>query len=241
MNDMMNQTPVAALDCGWSSTLHEFCAPVTGGNIKSTGFRFSVASFSTDIAYDAIPAPANQNLNGLLFIDILGLQDQASSYAQTFQIADFKIEFSRDMIVLPTYLNQVRGRTKAEKRTSSKEYTSGNPTTAKSEWNADCIIASDNHMVYGFGLLMNADGSFCETVQYANNASNKQHPEQHLANRVTSLWTSTKRRLGLEVRTNAITEPAPTQKVTVDSTTFQSLAISHDWRDDITKLTLLQL
>lgn len=234
-----------AITCGWTATLSAFYAPVTGGNIQSTGFRKryidGLRVYTKNFSFDAIPVPANRNLHGLLFVDILGLNDQLDNYAQTFQIADFKIEFSRDTIVLPTTVNQVRGRTKAEKRTSSKEYTSGNPTTAKSEWNADCIIASDNHMVYGFGLLMNDDGSFCDTVQYANNQSNKQHPEQHLANRVTSLWTSTKRRLGLEVRTNAITEPAPTQKVTVDSTTFQTLAISHDWRDDVTKLTLLQL
>lgn len=244
MNDIISPDTSSSLDCGWmttSGTPPMFGAPVKGGNIHSTGFKFFAWVAVGFFTFDAIPAPSTQNLHGFLFIDILGLRDQATSYAEEFQIADFKIEFTRDLIVLPSYIGQVRARTKAEKRISSKEYTSGNPTTAKSEWNADCIIASDNHMVYGFGLLMNADGSFCETVQYANNQSNKQHPEQHLANRVTSLWTSTKRRLGLEVRTNAITEPAPTQKVTVDSMNFQSLAISHDWRDDVTKLTLLQL
>jgi hypothetical protein len=45
----------------------------------------------------------------------------------------------------------------------------------------------------------------------------------------------------VELRTNAITEPAPSQKVTIDGNTFHPIAISHDWRDDITKLTLMQL
>ena len=242
MNDVNHQPLAFRLDWGWSSSLHEFCAYLTGGSIKGPGCRNAITFvWGQNVYYDAIPAPANQNLHGFVFVDILGLQDQVNNYRQTFQIADFKIEFTRDQIILPTVVGQVRARTKSDKRVSEKEYTSANPNTAKYEWNADCIIASDNHMVYGFGLLMNADGSFCETVQYNNNQSNLQHPEQHLANRVTSYWASTKRRLSAELRSNAISEPTPANKVTMDGNTFHAIAIGHDWRDEITKLTLLQL
>jgi hypothetical protein len=229
------------LDYGWSAgTVVSFNAPVLGGSIKSTGFTGSVGTFFRYNIYDAIPTPST-GLYGYLFIDILGLFSEEESAADFFQIADFKVTFSRDVIVLPTNIHQVRSRELVEERISSKEYTSQNPSTAKYEWNADCILASDNNFVYGFGLVMNADGTFMTTTQYGNSQANQQHPEQHLANRVTTYWQTTRRRLSVELRTNAITEPAPSQKVTIDGNTFHPIAISHDWRDDITKLTLMQL
>jgi hypothetical protein len=34
---------------------------------------------------------------------------------------------------------------------------------------------------------------------------------------------------------------SPEKKVTLDSTTFYPIAISRDWRDDITDITMLEL
>ena len=125
-------------------------------------------------------------------------------------------------------------------RVSTKEYTSENNNSVNNGWNADCIFASDNNMNYGYGLVMEPNGSFMATTSYGNNAT-AEHPEQHLANRVTTYWASAKRRLGVELRSNVITEPTPANKVTLDGTTLYPLAISHDWRDDVTKLTLIQM
>ena len=180
-------------------------------------------------------------MSGKIFLDFLGLKDQDNGNRQSFQIADFKVDFSRDIIELPSTLDQIRARVKSEKRVTSKDYTSENNNSTQEEWNADCIFASDNHMKYGYGLLITTNNTFMETVSYNNNQSNLQHPEQHLANRVTSYWAASKRRVKAELRTEAITEPQPSRKVTLDGTTFNAIAISHEWRDDVTTLTLLEM
>ena len=243
-------TTVANLEYGWSQqgTVESFAAGLNGASITSTCFRFrhqqsGSAGIVTDtINFDAIPIQANEpNMYGYIFVDILGFLSD-DSYCERFQIADFKIQFTRDIIQLPSTTNEKRARTKTADRVSTKEYTSenNNSVSVDNGWNADCIFASDNNMNYGYGLVMEPDGSFMATTGY-NNGATAEHPEQHLANRVTSYWASAKRRLGVELRTNAITEPTPANKVTLDGSTLYPLAISRDWRDDITKLTLIQM
>ena len=119
-----------------------------------------------------------------------------------------------------------------------KEYTSDNQNSTGVEWNADCIFASDNNMTYGYGLIMNANGTFMETVGYGGTS---EHPEQHLANRVTAYWTQSRRSLKVDLRANAVPEITPVKKVTLDGTTGQPVAISNDWRNDTTTVTIMEL
>ena len=228
-----------SIDKGWSTpgTVRYFYAGVSGGAIKSTALPYVTVMGPYVEYYNAIPVPNEAGLYGYLFIDF-GDFTSNDVQAESFEIADFTVKFSRDTIVLPSTIGEVRGREKIEERVNMKEYTSDNQNSTGVEWNADCIFASDNNMTYGYGLLMNANGTFMETAGY-NGAS--EHPEQHLANRVTAFWTASKRRLKVDLRSNEITEPTPVNKLTIDSTTGQPIAISHDWRDDITTITILEL
>ena len=224
---------------GWSTqgTVKDFWAGVQGGSINGCALVYWYVSNWEVYYYKSIPIPNEANLYGYLFIDIGDFysNDVASD---GFEIADFSVEFSRDSIALPTPGNTFRPRSLKIDRVNMKEYTSDNQNSTGVEWNADCIFASDNNMTYGYGLIMNANGTFMETAGY-NGAS--EHPEQHLANRVTDFWTASKRRLKVDLRSNEITEPTPVNKLTIDSTTGQPIAISHDWRDDITTITILEL
>jgi hypothetical protein len=230
--------------------LAEFYAPVQGGNIKSTGFwgvwyDYVQVRQSKAFSYNYIPIYDSLVLYGYLFIDVLGLEDEQVNdqriYRQSFQIADFKVEFVRDIVDLPTSTGQVRARVKNEKRITSKEYVAENNNSARDEWNADCIFASDNNFKYGFGLIMNSDCSFMTTTQYGNSQANQQHPEQHLANRVANYWSHSRKRLSVELRKNTITEPTPALKVNMDGCNWHAIAIGHEWRDDIVTLTLLDI
>ena len=90
----------------------------------------------------------------------------------------------------------------------------------------------------GYGIIMNTDYTMAESVSY-NSADER--PEQHLANRVVNYWQTSKRRLAVGVRTNTISDITPQYKVTLDGTTGYPIAISHDWWNDITTLTILEL
>lgn len=233
---------------GWSATMNDFNVPMQGNNLKSTGVSLRVvAVFDVHFVYGypAIPVPTNQNLYGYVFVDILGGYDYSNdNNFVDFQIANFSINYSRDTYEIPTSLNVVRPRELKTERVSTKEYAAVNTNDSKEEWNANCIFASDNNMEYGYGLLLDANGNILPTVQYGGSALNQQHPEQHLATRVANYWATAKRKIDPELLANKIPAVDPTNIVKVGTdtvTTYAPIAISRDWRDDIVRLSLLEL
>lgn len=241
---------------GWSTTMTDFNVPMQGNTLKSTGVSLKVEAIwdvNFVYGYPAIPIP--DDTYGYIFVDILyGYDYSNNNQFDDFQIANFSIDYSRDSYEIPTSLNVVRPRELVEKRVTTKEYSATNTNDSKEEWNANCIFASDNNMEYGYGLLLDGSGNILETVQYGGSATNLQHPEQHLANRVAAYWATAKRRIDAELMahvlqaidtgtgdTIAIGAIAPNQKVTMDAGTFTPIAISRDWRNDIVKLALLQI
>lgn len=235
---------------GWTQqgTPAEFCAGVMGGAIKSTGLRILTIMGWGYTSYRYIPTiigASDANMYGYMFVDILGLKYNYSDYVQTFQIADFKVSFSRDVIELPTDTQIPRSRVKRPNRDHTHKYTANNPSSCQQEYSIDTIFASDNLMLWGYGLVL--DPSQARPVgkePYRANAIT-QYPEQHMANRVASYWTSSKRRLKVELRSDTLTgqkpEPTPVEKVTMDGTIMQAIAINHEWRDDVTTMYLLQM
>ena len=63
-----------------------------------------------------------------------------------------------------------------------------------------------------------------------------QHPEQHLANRVTTYWATSKRRMEIEVRSDItiggtlMRDIDPKCMITLDGTVCHPIALGHDWR-----------
>ena len=178
-------------------------------------------------------------LYGYLFIDFMGTEDRADvRLPEQFELANFKVEYSRDEEIIAS---GGLSRKITKDRVDSQEYTTTNTNSSKDEWNANCIFASDNNMEYGYGLLLDANGYIIQTVNYGNNA---EYPEQHLANRVANYWATAKRKIDPELLANKIPAVDPTNKVKVGTdtvTTYAPIAISRDWRDDITRISLMQL
>ena len=181
----------------------------------------------------AIPTP---DAEGLLFVEFLGSDDLTDLDGEkSFELENFTIEY---------YKNNSRdvGHRVWEKvdLPGEMEYTSQNGNNVRDEWNADCIYASDNDMSFGYGMLINPDGTFMKTAVYG---ATNQHPEQNLADRVTAYWQQARRKVYVEMMANDINVSAisPEKKVTLDSTTFYPIAISRDWRDDISEITMLEL
>ena len=201
--------------------------------IGNRGNDFYATSISGNLMRTAIPAP---DAEGLLFVEFLGSDDLDDIDGEkSFELEDFTIEY---------YKNNARdvGHRVWEKvdLPVEMEYTSKNQNNVRDEWNADCIYASDNDMSFGYGLLINPDGTFMQKAVYG---ATNQHPEQNLADRVTAYWQQARRKVSVEMRSDDMNVSAisPEKKVTLDSTTFYPIAISRDWRDDVTELTMLEL
>ena len=186
--------------------------------------------------YPAIPV--DEGLYGCLFIEFWGGRDGWST--ETFEIANFNLEFSREVTILPQSSSAKRGRTMADKRKSIIRYAATNSNGNLDKWNADCIFATDNNAEYGYGLLMTAEGGYFGKMYYG---SVQKFPEQHLCDRVAAYYATAKRMVtgSLDSNAQAIASISPRNMATLDNATFHPIAISHDWRDDKTILTLLQM
>ena len=116
----------------------------------------------------------------------------------------------------------------------------------KDEWNVDGIYATDNDMKLGSGIIIDSDGGYFKGYVYPGSET-KQWPEQHLANRVVNYWATSKRKIVCELMahdgTNATVANTinPRNKATINNTTTYPISIERNWRDDIVRLTLIEM
>lgn len=170
----------------------------------------------------------NVNMAGKLFVDFYGSSDMpVESSKRSFEIVGFSVAFNRR-----TYsflFNKQEG-------VSSQKYVSKNNNKTDNEFMTDCIYASGNNMLFGYGVVLEADGKWMGQLTYG---SNQKWAEQHLADRVTEFWQTSHRRLTVELRRDLIADITPRHKVTIDGMTCYPIAINHDWRDDVIKVVMI--
>ena len=226
-----------AINSGWKT------AAENGGVIPS--FRQHLGAqmgplIITINGWKSFPAiPVADNLYGYLFIEFYGCSEDFGF--GEFEIGKFSVEFSREKTELPTSITDSgRARTMADKRKSTIRYAATNDNGNLDKWNADCIFATDNNAEYGYGLLMTAEGGYFGKMTYG---LVQKFPEQHLCDRVAAYYATAKRMVtgSLDSNAQAIASISPRNMATLDNATFHPIGISHDWRDDKTILTLLQM
>ena len=178
-----------------------------------------------------IPIPDDSAMFGNLYIDILGIEDM------NFEIGNLSVGYSRNRVVVDT--QGTRGRTMTTERKDRVDYTASNIQKAVAEWDIDNIFASDKNgeMAFGFGLVMNADYTF---MQKAKHGSTQQEPEQVVADRVASFWSKARKMLRTQLQSQDI-EATPRTLVNINDGTYYPLSISHDWRDDVVELLMVEL
>jgi hypothetical protein len=95
-------------------------------------------------------------------------------------------------------------------------------------------------MEFCYGVILNPDGTPVETLTYGNQS---QHPEQHLANRVVNFWATAKRMIRADLwnSDSVVGAITPRHYVTLDGTRLHPFAISHEWRDDVVTMSLLEI
>ena len=216
----------------WTTQWAEIGIPigVEGGSVGDTGTgsilnnRTLTSNFPN---YDGYGIPVSGSIGGIVQIDIRGFYDAAQPYQygqRGLAIEGFKIEFLR-----PSVADQQ----------DRNIYTANASNEFTGETTVDLIFASDNNNQFGAGIILNNDGSYCDVINYADGTSD--HPEQHNVNRMATFGSKVRRLLTTNLQSNGLGEVTPQHKTTIDSNTFHPIGISHEWRDDITKLTLIEL
>lgn len=229
------------IDCGWSTTKPAggFKARLENGKLYACAlwFLFDFPYGRWFLKSTSLPIPDEPGFFGNIYIELYGTTGIAP-----LCIGNLKIDYSRDKTELPGNIhdNRQRPRLITDMRVSTMRYTAQNNSHSSEEWNANCIFASDNNMDFGYGLLLGSTGGYVSTVPYGNN---NEHPEQHLANRVSAYWQASKRNITTDLRYDiaAVKNVLPHQRVTMDGGTFIPFSISHNWRDDVTHISFAQL
>lgn len=206
-------------------------------------FKVNVGS-NESLFYRSDNGKENININGVgrIFIDFMGSDDTDlvdGSYSgggteeRRFFITDFALEY--------VHLREnadPRRKPLEMKNDASASYVSSNNNKSGIEWNRDTIYVTMNLMKPGYGIIMNTDYALAESANFNGTSA---RPEQHLANRVTDYWQTSKRRIATELRANVIPDITPCHKVVLDGMTAYPIAISRDWWNDIMTLTILEL
>lgn len=217
----------------WGSTETSFMATI--GN-DDDYFRSKYVSGNNQTYRKYIPTD-NTALKGLIFVDFLGSQDlDEISGERKFFIVNFQLQFVHNDIEMG---QSGISRVVSERELSDRrEYMATNDSMVISEWAADCVYASDNEMEFGYGVVINPDGSLMEKATYADG---DEYPEQHLADRVADYFATSKKKVYAELRADAISDISPADEVTIGGVTGTAISISREWHDDIVRLTVMEV
>ena len=204
---------------GWTSTPTDFPVQV-GGSIT----RDQKWACRTN----------NPNLHGRLFVDILGSNDMwhppftdSGAFYDRFDLVNFNMEFKRSVhagisAVFDLY-----------ERKSSHEYVSSDEDMIEETWDTDTIFASDNDFVFGYGILMNLEGTPF--------TGNSDRPEQHLADRIINYWQTSRRKIVCELLKPSVVDLSPRVVGRIDGTLVYPISVSHNWRDDVIDVVFFEL
>ena len=159
-----------------------------------------------------------------------------------FDLVDFAIEYYTQQTIYDRY-----GFNNEFNDFGKKDYKATNNANVHTEENIDAPFVSLNDMNFGTNILANPDDTFMEKIDYHGAQTVNEYPEQHLANRIASYWSQSRRKIDCYVlahdgtaatNANSIT---PRYRVSIDGTVMAPISISRNWRDDIISLSLMEL
>lgn len=209
----------------WVSSYISF--PVAVGGTNTQGFLLGIRV-------------DNPSLKGRLFIDILGSDDMqhesSTGYIDRFELVNLKVSFNRGG---------------DGKRDSSREYVAHSDSMVNEEYGDNTIFASDNNLSFGYGLVVNPDGTMLKGIDY-NGDGTLIPPEQHYADRIVDYWSESKRKMEVELlahknmdtdqqTTVPIGSISPGMKAVLDNTDIYPVSISHDWREDKVNIIFMEI
>lgn len=171
--------------------------------------------------------------SGVLTFEVLNVYDTSGYWdlgQQQVWLRDVKVEFLRAIAYSP-YSDR-----------SENVYTGSHHSVFADEYSVDTIFATDNGNAAGLGIIMNPDGSYCSNVPiYQSAGQYYDHIEQEVADVISGFGAQVRRVVEGDYRSDAISAVTPLCKCSLDGDVLYPVSISHDWRDDVVKLKLIEI
>ena len=230
---------------------------VSWGNIEAV-FKMTIGNSGRTlyVARDTgarVPYIPSPDAEGLVFVEFLGSDDLEPIDGQRFfEIEDFTLEFKRVQTLDD-------GRISTDNMESEKEYMAKNSNRVREVYGnipiiiggleaslrrfahyANCCYASDANLAFGYGLVIDTDGTYLKKAVYG---ATSMPPEQNLANRVVNYWSSSRRKITAELQANqgTVSVISPKHKVVFDGGNYHPASISREWCDDVLKVSLVEI
>lgn len=189
-------------------------------------------------------------MSGYIFIDFLGSDDiNDDTTMRAFDLAEFSLQFQR---------TDEWWRYNDPDRHDSHKYTAKNDQVLKSEWSDSTMFATEDYSKFAPGVVTNPDLSYFNGWDYGNHEdaniidiplpgynpivlNTPIQPEQHLVNRIAKFWSQSRRKIECELQQQLLPVITPFYKVIIDGTTLYPYTISCDYRNDVIKLTTVEI
>ena len=208
-------------------------------------------------AYYRDGIPIKHNMHGKMFLYLYGsnnipeisitlnagTNNETTNQYRAFELSEFAIEYDSMYEYEQSAIEQVGYILDIGK----KEYKASNNANVHTEENIEAPFVSSNDMHFGTNILANPNDTFMGKIDYNGPTVTNEYPEQHLANRIASYWSKSRRKIECYVlahdgtaatNANSIT---PRYRVSIDGTVMAPISISRNWRDYIISLSLMEL
>ena len=205
----------------WQTSPTTFMIPIKDGAIEDNRVLTS-----NDPAYTGYGAHVDGNVRGGQYrLYIIGIESSSPSNVVTLEITNMSVKFLKN----------------GAKATDDGRnvYTVETGKDFVDTFELDNIIASDNNNAYGKGILLNADGSYCDGVVYGSNGI-KERPEENFLNRIKRQGSSVyvMNTINIDDSDKIIT---PRDVYTFNGKTCYPASIGRMWRDDTAQIALEEI
>ena len=224
----------------WTTTASNFTMYLDNEGPKST------RKLATDPQYDGCGVPVNATMRGIIefkIIDVQWWQGNYNPFSGQYDdnngfvpLHDFEIGFVRGVV--------------EEKKHRGNEYTSKGgafreETNVDLIWASDVTYGTDRHMPAGLGYILDSDDLPKEKI--TSMANTLVIPEQELARIIAAYGNRTHRVVQMSVRESLLRDANNSSTVTplmissgIENGMFP-MAVSHDWREDVTTITMIEI
>jgi hypothetical protein len=216
-----------------------FMLPFTSEGAKTN--RQSI----NDPQYKGYGIPVTDTMRGVLEFAI---QDVATFSTVTPEFPPERADINGFLPLLDFEIGFVRGVIEEKKHRGNEFVSTGG--AFREEYNVDLIFASDmvygqanyqRHMPAGLGYILNSSTEKPLDKILPMVGSTTVIPEQELARLIAKYGEVTHRMVVMNVWTDLVGEVKPNKMSTGLESGMFPLAIDHNWRDDVTTLTLIKV
>ena len=130
----------------------------------------------------------------------------------------------------------------AKKDVDQNTYIKQNLSRFPGEREVSIAFGTDNNNTFGYGIILNEDGSFCYDISYRSNSTIvDEKPEEHLCDVMSDYGSQMRCQLWLALKRPSISTWTPLTRMTKGGKYYWPQSFSIDFRDEVVVVRLVEV